>query len=138
MSVARLLFSGLLVASGLILGAFTLHGHFAPRWAPQIEAASPGASGWEARALVTGDVASPDKARLLKAGVQAGSVAPRVAKPAADTKARKRLAEKKLAEKRLAAQKQAEQKKIAEAKRQEKQEAALPSLWDWLNGNNNN
>ena len=32
MSVAKLLLSGLLVASGLILGAFTLHAAFAPEW----------------------------------------------------------------------------------------------------------
>ena len=33
MPLARLFLSGLLVAGGLILGAFTLHGYFDPQWA---------------------------------------------------------------------------------------------------------
>ena len=33
MSSARLCLAGLLVAGGLILGAFTLHGYFDPQWA---------------------------------------------------------------------------------------------------------
>jgi hypothetical protein len=33
MSLAKLFLSGLLVAGGLILGAFTLHGYFDPHWA---------------------------------------------------------------------------------------------------------
>jgi hypothetical protein len=33
MSLARLFLSGVLVASGLILGAFTLHGYLDPDWA---------------------------------------------------------------------------------------------------------
>lgn len=33
MSLAKLFLSGLLVAGGLILGAFTLHGYFDPQWA---------------------------------------------------------------------------------------------------------
>ena len=40
MSVARLLLSGLLVASGLILGAFTLHGYFDPQWLERQAAAA--------------------------------------------------------------------------------------------------
>ena len=40
MSVTKLLFSGLLVASGLILGAFTLHGAFAPEWEVQASASA--------------------------------------------------------------------------------------------------
>src|SRR5262245_30363814 len=32
MSLARLFLSGLLIAWGLILGAFTLHGYFDPNW----------------------------------------------------------------------------------------------------------
>ncbi|MBO0765136.1 MAG: hypothetical protein J2P50_11180 [Hyphomicrobiaceae bacterium] len=35
MSVAKLFLSGLLVASGLTLAAFTLHKRFAPRWEVQ-------------------------------------------------------------------------------------------------------
>ena len=33
MSLAKLFLSGLLIAGGLILGAFTLHGYFDPLWA---------------------------------------------------------------------------------------------------------
>lgn len=33
MSLAKLFLSGLLIAGGLILGAFTLHGYFDPQWA---------------------------------------------------------------------------------------------------------
>jgi hypothetical protein len=41
MSSARLCLAGLLVAGGLILGAFTLHGYFDPQWAQkQAQAAS--------------------------------------------------------------------------------------------------
>jgi hypothetical protein len=40
MSVAKLLLSGVLVASGLILGAFTLHAAFAPAWDVQASAAA--------------------------------------------------------------------------------------------------
>ncbi|MBX9588088.1 MAG: hypothetical protein K2X43_02215 [Hyphomonadaceae bacterium] len=32
MSLARLVVSGLLIAGGLILGTFTLHGYFDPQW----------------------------------------------------------------------------------------------------------
>ncbi len=32
MSLAKLFLSGLLIAGGLILGAFTLHGYFDPQW----------------------------------------------------------------------------------------------------------
>lgn len=39
MSVAKLLLSGVLVASGIILGAFTLHAAFAPAWDVQAFAA---------------------------------------------------------------------------------------------------
>lgn len=40
MSLAKLFVSGLLVAGGLILGAFTLHGYFDPQWAQkQVQAA---------------------------------------------------------------------------------------------------
>ena len=43
MSSARLCLAGLLVAGGLILGAFTLHGYFDPQWVQkQAQAASLG------------------------------------------------------------------------------------------------
>ena len=41
MSLAKLFLSGLLIAGGLILGAFTLHGYFDPQWAQrQVQAAA--------------------------------------------------------------------------------------------------
>lgn len=43
MSLFKLFLSGLLVAGGLILGAFTLHGYFDPQWAQkQAQAAKAG------------------------------------------------------------------------------------------------
>ncbi len=54
MSLARLFVSGLLVAGGLILGAFTLHGYFDPQWAQrQALAASAGERLKEPRAINT-------------------------------------------------------------------------------------
>jgi hypothetical protein len=44
MSLARLFLSGLLVAGGLILGAFTLHGYLDPQWA-QRQTLAAGAQG---------------------------------------------------------------------------------------------
>lgn len=43
MSLLKLFLSGLLIAGGLILGAFTLHGYFDPQWAQkqQMQAAVP-------------------------------------------------------------------------------------------------
>jgi len=54
MSLARLFVSGLLVAGGLILGAFTLHGYFDPQWAQrQALAAGAGERPREPRAINT-------------------------------------------------------------------------------------
>ena len=54
MSLAKLFLSGLLVAGGLILGAFTLHGYFDPQWAQkQALAASAGERPSEPRAINT-------------------------------------------------------------------------------------
>jgi hypothetical protein len=107
MSVAKLLLSGLLVASGLILGAFTLHGHFAPQW--EVQATAPAARN---KALSPADPIH-EKSRGVPGGIAPDSWAPQLVKaeapdPAAadaEAKARKRLAEKKLAEKRLAQKK---------------------------------
>lgn len=55
MSVMRLLISGLLVASGLILAAFTLHGAF-DGWQLQTAGASgPALSPWSTNTLKAGD-----------------------------------------------------------------------------------
>ena len=54
MSLARLFVSGLLVAGGLILGAFTLHGYLDPQWAQrQALAAGAGERPREPRAINT-------------------------------------------------------------------------------------
>jgi hypothetical protein len=99
MSVAKLLLSGLLVASGLILGAFTLHAWFAPEWEVQAFPAPRNPQPIEA-------LAGHDR---VPAGVVPNNWAPRLIKsdpkpPAVSdveaVKAKKRLADKKLAEKR--------------------------------------
>lgn len=54
MSLARLFVSGLFVAGGLILGAFTLHGYLDPQWAQrQALAAGAGEGPKEPRAINT-------------------------------------------------------------------------------------
>ena len=98
MSVAKLLLSGLLVASGLILGAFTLHARFAPGWDVQASAARP-----YGKPRPTDALPEPDRGA---AGGVPDNWAPRLTKTdpkaASDeaAKAKKRLADKKLAEKR--------------------------------------
>jgi hypothetical protein len=52
MSLAKLFLSGLLIAGGLILGTFTLHGYFDPQWAQrQALAAGAGERAKEPRAI---------------------------------------------------------------------------------------
>jgi hypothetical protein len=106
MSVAKLLLSGLLVSSGLILGAFTLHGHFASQW--EVQATVPSDSQGEpqvAALLEPGSVAASDTVsdnwtpKLVRADD------PPTAAEVEARKARKRLLEKKLAEKRQAQKK---------------------------------
>ena len=99
MSVAKLLLSGLLVASGLILGAFTLHARFAPEWEVQ---AFPAPGYPPSIDALAGHDRAPE-------GLVPNNWAPRLIrsdpKPPAVSdveavKAKKRLADKKLAEKR--------------------------------------
>jgi hypothetical protein len=98
MSVTKLLLSGFLVASGLILGAFTLHAAFAPKWEVQASAVSrpysrpqPVELPPEADRVVARDVPDNWAPRLIKAPDPrpAAVVDPK----AADAK--KKLAEKK-------------------------------------------
>jgi hypothetical protein len=137
MSVAKLFVSGVLVASGLILGAFTLHGYFDPQW--QVRQMQAG----ETRARVSGawttsthvaagrtarqEAASPQPT-VRKTSVKADAGPPNpesVEAKAAAAKARKRLAEKKLAEKR-----QAEQARRVEQAAQ--QQATFQWPWNWF------
>ena len=100
MSVAKLLLSGLLVASGLILGAFTLHARFASGWDVQASAARPYGKPRPIDALrepdraAAGDVPDNWAPRLTKTDPKAATASDEAAK------AKKRLADKKLAEKR--------------------------------------
>jgi hypothetical protein len=118
MSVAKLLLSGLLVASGLILGAFTLHAWFAPEW--QVQALPAPRTPQPIDALAGHD--------RVPAGVVPNNWAPRLIKsdpkpPAVSdveaVKAKKRLADKKLAEKR----------QKADQPKQEEQ-----TVFSWLTG----
>ena len=104
MSLARLFLSGVLIAGGLILGAFTLHGYLDPDWAQRrMMAAGAGAKPSEPPAIDTftgrnrfvarqGEPASPSAKTAAKSAppstVQADAKTP--AKPAA----KKKLAEK--------------------------------------------
>jgi type IV secretory pathway VirB10-like protein len=137
MSVAKLFLSGILVASGLILGAFTLHGYFDPRWQlRQTEAA-------ETRARVSGawttsthvaaghavarEVATAQP-RADRTGLKPDAAAPNpeaAEAKAVEAKARKRLAEQKLAEKR-----QAEEARKAE--KAAEQQTTFKWPWNWF------
>jgi hypothetical protein len=129
MSVAKLLLSGFLVAGGLILGAFTLHRHFAPQGEAQTIALLEADIAPRAADAVRGEpprpaagVIAPDKwtARLVRAESEADAAA----------KAQKRqAAEKKAAEKRQA------QKK---AKEEEEPQTVLPWLWNLIANSGNN
>jgi len=119
MSVAKLLLSGFLVASGLILGAFTLHARFAPRWEVQAYAAArpygkpQSVDVFQQPDRIAASVV-PDKwtPRLIKSDPKPLPVA-----DAEAAKAKKKLADKKLAEKRQTP---------------EKAKQEYPTLFSWL------
>jgi hypothetical protein len=125
MSLARLLLSGFLVASGLILGAFTLHNRFAPTW--EVQATGPRERDGELSAAVQ----ARDRPRAAESAFgdwtpQLVRAKPEVAtdvRPAA--KVRKRL-EKKLAEKRPKTDKD----------KPEEPQTVFPWLWNLLANNN--
>lgn len=106
MSLARLFLSGLLVAAGLILGAFTLHGYFEPNWAQQqMQAATrrpaepPVISTFKGRdRFVAGRVepSRPPANPIVKASVAAAPAPdPRAEnRPSVKTAAKKKTAEK--------------------------------------------
>lgn len=110
MSLAKLFLSGLLIAGGLILGAFTLHGYFDPQWAQrQAQAAGVRERPREPKAINTfqgrsrfvasrAEQASPAIRPL--AGATAAVAAPNASVKAADTKTvAKPQVKKKVAEK---------------------------------------
>ena len=105
MSLARLFVSGLLVAGGLILGAFTLHGYLDPQWAQrQALAASASARPKEPRAANTFQgrsrfVASRAEPASASTRPSAATASPAIVKasdtrPVAKAPAKKKLAEK--------------------------------------------
>lgn len=135
MSSAKLLLSGSLVACGLILGAFTLHGYFDPQWQQLQARAAKGArelpqetksiGTFQGRAgLATTATAAPED----RPGVVKASAKPE-AKPAdAKAAAAKAAARRKLAEKRRA-EKEAERR--AKAKPPPPQQATFQWPWNW-------
>lgn len=135
MSVARLLLSGLLVASGLILGAFTLHGTFAPQLPLLMQATGPGGpagKAWVTTTRVAAGSAKVQKADTpplqpasLRQDARPASTAAANAKAAAE-KARRRRTAKRRAEKRPA-----EAQKLEKAKEQP-QQATFQWPWNWL------
>jgi hypothetical protein len=136
MSVARLLVSGVMVASGLLLGAFTLHGYLDPQWQQRQMQAARVTEPWAAStrpvaggALVTGTPASP-RPTPAKAAAKPAAPGPEQAEAqAAAAKARKLLAEKKRAEKKKADE-------AAKAEKAKGQQAQQTTLWDWLTSAN--
>jgi hypothetical protein len=139
MSVAKLLLSGLLVASGLILGAFTLHGYFDPQWLErQAAAAGQRMPASEAKWVTS----VQDRSRVMSV-VAKGAEATQPAKtaPKADAKSDAKPpsqadADAEKAKRRLAAKKLAEKRKTEEAQKAEKakesQQATFQWPWNWF------
>lgn len=107
MSVARLLLSGLMVASGLILAAFTLHGTFDTRWPLQaFNPRQPPLAPWATQISRASEAQPPDTRTI------------------ASDKARKRTTSKRRAAKRAA-------EKAQNAAKPPTQQAAFWWPWKW-------
>jgi hypothetical protein len=139
MSSARLLFSGSLVASGLILGAFTLHGtfdHRTGRQGPQPQAEPKAINAFQTRTQVApvervAQDAIPQPA-LVKSEARPEPKAADAMSPeakAARAEARRKLAEKRKAEK--AEKEKAEREKLAK-QQSPPQQATLQWPWNWF------
>jgi hypothetical protein len=142
MTSTRLLISGSLVASGVVLGAFTLHGAFEPPQKPRLPSASVSRALTDFEATVPKAVAEimsrsavaetprPAAPQVVKATTRppevkpAEAAGPRVA--ATKSAARRRLAEKRQAEKL-----KAEKEKATAKARQGAQQATLQWPWNW-------
>ncbi len=111
MSVGTMLLSGVLVASGLVLGTFTLHGYLDPDWAQKQLAASaapskpaavvqtateqfPSRSRFVASDAATTQRPSPVKASTTPAAVAQPGTKTAAAKPPPKPAARKKTADK--------------------------------------------
>jgi hypothetical protein len=134
MSSLRLLLSGSLVASGLVLGAFTLHGTFEPQGSQKqaAERSGPvgepkGVSAFQTKTYFAGsEKGAEDAAR--RAG-KAGAV-PETKPTDTMTVEEKAAVRRKLAEKRRA--ERAENEKADKAKREPPpQQATLAWPWNW-------
>jgi hypothetical protein len=147
MSLAKLVLSGSLVAGGLVLGAFTLHGYLDPQWTqkqaqavkikvPEPVAEAPSINAFHGRTQFV--AAAPQEAPLpppavkvsAKADAKPADVAGADPEAAAKAAARKRRAEarKKLEQKKLA--EKAEREKMEKAK-QKPQQATFKWPWNW-------
>ena len=125
MSSLRLLLSGSLVASGLVLGAFTLHGAFDPQRS-QKQAGLSEPKGIDAFQTRT-EFAGGDKG-AVRAG--AGPEAKPADTMRTEEKTARAAARRKLAEKRRA--ERAEKEKAAKAKEEPSpQQATLSWPWNW-------
>lgn len=125
MSLAKLFLSGLLIAGGLILGTFTLHGYFDPQWAQkQVQAVSAPERPREAKAIDR----SEGRNRFVSSRNEQAS--PGIRPPAAATTAVAGPAGVvKAADTRTAAKPLPVKKKVAEkAKKPPPQQA---SIWPW-------
>ena len=132
MSSLRLLLSGSLVASGLTLGAFTLHGAFDPQRSQkqagrsEPEGEPKGVNAFQTRTHFAGSEKDAQDAspRAAKAGAKPADTMTAEEK-AARAAARRKLAEKKRAER-------AEKEKAAKAKQEPPpQQATLTWPWNW-------
>ena len=130
MSSAKLLLSGSLVAGGLILGAFTLHGYFDPQWLQrQVQATSPRA--FQSRSHPVATTAAPQDMAAQPQDVKA-SARPDAKSADAKAAAARAAARRKLAEKKRAEKERAEKaEKIAKAK-QQPQQATFQWPWKWF------
>ena len=123
MSLGKLFLSGLLIAGGLILAAFTLHGYFDPQWAQrQVLAAGARERAQEPKAIntfqgrsrfVASRAEQPSPGARPPAATTAVAVNPNAFVKAADTKP---------------AAKSPVKKKVAEKPKPQPQQA---SVWPW-------
>jgi hypothetical protein len=142
MSSLRLLFSGSLVASGLILGAFTLHGAFEPGAAQKAQKQSQtagqpkGIAAFRTRTrFESGTEHAGAKAPLLKTSAkpEAKPASKSADAPADKAKAAKAEARRKRAEKKRAEKEKAEREKLAKAGQDASlQQAKQEWPWNWL------
>jgi hypothetical protein len=126
MSSAKLLLSGSLVASGLILGSFTLYGAFDQSY-PTRQGQT---AGRQPQGGPKGVGAFQTRTRF-EPGTRPADAA------SVEARAARAAARRKLAEKRKAEKEKAEKEKLAKAEEQkpEAQQATLQWPWEWFGKN---